>query len=103
MCSLITVINIIYNVLEVWDASLRVRIWPECPECYLSKLIWATKPDCGITTMQKASPNLRHCQARAQNKGLNRDSRLQTSPSGDRQPEPEGGNRSPRETLSIKL
>ena len=26
-----------------------------------------------------------------------------TIPSGDRQPEPEGGNRSPRETLSIKL
>ena len=29
---------------------------------------------------QKASPNLRHRQAHAQNKGLNRDSRLQTFP-----------------------
>ena len=53
---------------EVWTASLRVRIWPECPERYLSKLIWATKPDCGITTSRKASPNLRHCQALARNK-----------------------------------
>ena len=65
---------------EAWDASLSVRIWPECPERYLSKLIWATKPDCGITTTRKASPNLRHCQARAQNKGLNRDSQLQVIP-----------------------
>ena len=61
---------------EARAASLRVRMWPECPERYLSKLTWASKPDCGITTMRKASPNLRHHQARAQNKGLNRDSRL---------------------------
>ena len=53
-------------------ASLRVRIWPECPESYLSEIIWASKPYCGISTTQKASPNLRHRQARAQNKGLNR-------------------------------
>ena len=65
---------------EAQDASLKVRIWPECPKRYLSKLNWATKPDCGITTTRKASPNLRHCQARTQNKGLNRDSRLQTIP-----------------------
>ena len=39
-----------------------------------------TKTDCGISTMRKASPNLRHRQARAWNKGLNRDSRLQTFP-----------------------
>ena len=31
-------------------ASLRVRIWPECPERYLSEIIWASKPDCGIST-----------------------------------------------------
>ena len=31
-----------------------------------------------FSTTRKASPNLRHRQARAQNKGLNRDSRLQT-------------------------
>ena len=41
-----------------WAASLRVRIWPEYPERYLSKIIWASKPDCGISTMQpKASPS----------------------------------------------
>ena len=65
---------------EARAASLRVRIWPECPERYLSELTWASKPDCGITTMQKASPNLRHHQARARNKGLKRDRRLQTIP-----------------------
>ena len=53
-------------------ASLRVRIWPEYPERYPSEIIWASKPDCGITTMPKASPNLRHHQARARNKGLKR-------------------------------
>ena len=63
---------------EARAASLRVRIWPECPKHYLSKLIWASKPDCVIATMRKASPNLRHHQA--QNNGLNRDSRLQTIP-----------------------
>ena len=63
-----------------WAASLRLRIWPEYHERYLSEIIWASKPDCGISTTQKASPNLRHHQARAQNKGLNRDSRLQTIP-----------------------
>ena len=61
-------------------ALLRVRIWPEYPERYLSEIIWASKPDCGISTMQKASPNLRHRQARARNKGLNRDSRRQAIP-----------------------
>ena len=61
-------------------ASLRVRIWPEYPERYLSEIIWASKPDCGISTTRKASPNLRHRQTHARNKGLNRDSRLQTIP-----------------------
>ena len=28
---------------------VRVRIWPECPKCYLSEITWASKPDCGIT------------------------------------------------------
>ena len=65
---------------EAWAALLRVRIWPECREDNLGELTWASKPDCGITTMRKASPNLRHRQARAQNKGLNRDTRLQTIP-----------------------
>ena len=88
---------------EARAASLRVRIGPECPEANQSEIIWASKPECRIATTRKASPNLRYRQARTQNKGLNRDSRLQTFPSGDRQPEPEGGNRSPRETLSIKL
>ena len=31
-------------------ASLRVRTWPEYPERYLSEIIWASKPDCGIST-----------------------------------------------------
>ena len=56
------------------------RIWPEYSERYLSEIIWASKPDCGISTTRKASPNLRHRQARAQNKGLYRDSWLQTVP-----------------------
>ena len=53
------------------------------------------------------SPNLRHCQAHSQNKGLRRASQLWTSPypAGDRQgqPELEGGNHSPRESSSTKL
>ena len=65
---------------EAQAALLRVRIWPECPERNLSELTLASKPDCGITTMQKASPNLRHRQACAQKKELNRDSQLQTIP-----------------------
>ena len=51
---------------EAQAASLRLRIWPECPKRYLSGLIWASKPDCGIATMQKA---LRHCQATHRTKG----------------------------------
>ena len=62
---------------EVRDALLRVRIGPECPEGNQSELTWASKPDCGIATMRKA---LRHCQARTQNKGLNRTGRLKTIP-----------------------
>ena len=58
-------------------ALLRVRIGPDSPKDNLSELTWASKPDCGIATMQKA---LRHYQARAQNKGLNRTSQLQTIP-----------------------
>ena len=38
---------------EARAALLRVRIWPECPEGNLSELTWASKPDCGIATMQK--------------------------------------------------
>ena len=63
---------------EARAALLRVRTGPECPERYLSELTWASKPDCGITTTRKASPNLRHCQACTQDKGLNRASWLQT-------------------------
>ena len=35
---------------EAQAALLRVRIWPVCPEGNLSKLTWASKPDCGIAT-----------------------------------------------------
>ena len=37
-----------------------IRIRPECPKCNQRELTWASKPDCGIATMQKA---LRHHQA----------------------------------------
>ena len=54
------------------------------------------------------SPNLRHCQARSQNKGLTRASRLQTGPSPQEtgrggQSEMERGNHSRREASSTKL
>ena len=39
---------------EVWAALLRVRTGPECPKGNLRELTWASKPDCGITTIQKA-------------------------------------------------
>ena len=65
---------------EVWAALLRVRIWPEHPERNQSELTLANKPDCGITTTLKASSNLKRRQAHTQNKGLNRDSWLQTIP-----------------------
>ena len=39
---------------EARAALLRVRTRPECPECNQSELTWASKPDCGIATMQKA-------------------------------------------------
>ena len=42
---------------EVWRGCIA-RIWPEYPERYLSEIIWASKPDCGISTTRKASPNL---------------------------------------------
>ena len=65
---------------EIRVALLRVRTGPECPEGNLRELTWASKPDFGIATTHKASLNLRHRQACAQNKGLNRDSWLQTIP-----------------------
>ena len=54
------------------------------------------------------SPNLRHCQASSHNKGLSRASWLQIGPSPGRtgrwgQPEPERGNRGPREAPFTKL
>ena len=39
---------------ETRAALLRVRTRPECPKGNLSELTWASKPDCGIATMQKA-------------------------------------------------
>ena len=54
------------------------------------------------------SPNLRHCQAHSQNKGLSKASRLRTgpSPAGDRQvraARARRGNHSPREVSSTKM
>ena len=93
---------------EAQAALLRVRIGPECPEGNLRELTWASKPDCGMATSRKASPNLRHRQACSQNKGLSRANWLQTgiSPSSDRQARAARARRghcSPRETLSTKL
>ena len=38
----------------VQAALLRVRTGPKCPKGNLRELTWASKPDCGITTIQKA-------------------------------------------------
>ena len=38
---------------EVQAASLRVRIWPECPKVNLREPTWYSKQDCGIATMRK--------------------------------------------------
>ena len=39
---------------EAQAALLRVRTRPECPKGNLNELTWASKPDCGIATKQKA-------------------------------------------------
>ena len=39
---------------EMWAALLRVRTRPEYCEGNLRELTWASKPDCGIATTQKA-------------------------------------------------
>ena len=39
---------------EVRAALLRARTGPECPKGNLRELAWASKPDCGIATTQKA-------------------------------------------------
>ena len=38
---------------EARAALLRVRTRAECPKGNLRELIWASKPVCGIATMQK--------------------------------------------------
>ena len=104
---------------EVQAALLRVRTGLECPEGNLRELKWDSTPNCGIARERERenypakSPNLRHCQACSQNKGLSkhqrRTSRLRTGPSSARdmqaggKPEPERGNRSPRKASSSKL
>ena len=35
---------------EAWARLLKVRARPERPKGNLKKLIWASKPDCGIAT-----------------------------------------------------
>ena len=39
---------------EEQPAFLTIRTRPECPEGNLRELTWASKPDCGIATTQKA-------------------------------------------------
>ena len=80
---------------EAWAALLRVRTGPECPKGNLKQLTW--------NSYHTKSPNLRYLQAHSQNKGLSRASLLQSIPSGDRQPELEGGDHGSREALSTKL
>ena len=98
---------------EAQAALLRVRTGPECLEDNLRELTWDSNPNHGIArerikkkerereNFPVKSSNLRHCQARSQNKGLSeyqrRASRQWTSPSPSRgreaggwQPEPEG-------------
>ena len=57
---------------------VRVRTRPECPKGNLRELTWASKPD--WDSYHAKSPNLRHRQAHAQNKGLSRASQLLTIP-----------------------
>ena len=55
-----------------------LRIGLKCPARNQSELTWANKPDWDSYHMK--SPNLRHGQDHAQNKGLSRNSWLQTIP-----------------------
>ena len=48
------------------------------PQGNLRELTWASKPD--LDSYHAKSPNLRHHQAHAQNKGLSRASQLLTIP-----------------------
>ena len=57
---------------------LRVRTGLECPKGNLSELTWASKPD--WDSYQAKRSNIRHRQDRAQNKGWNGNSWLQTIP-----------------------
>ena len=84
---------------EARATLLRVRTGPECPKGNLRELTTDSNPDCGISLY------LRHHQARSQNKGLSRASPAHPPPVTGRlgKPEPEGGNRRPRETLATKL
>ena len=63
---------------EARAALLRVRTGPECPEGNQgTNLGWQTRL---WDSYHANCPNLRHHQARSQNKGLNRASQLQTIP-----------------------
>ena len=63
---------------EARAALLRVRTGPECPEGNQgTNLGWQTRL---WDSYHAKCPNLRHHQARSQNKGLNRASQLQTIP-----------------------
>ena len=63
---------------EARAAVLFLRIGPECPAHGQSELTWASKPD--WDSYHTKHSNIRHHQDRAQNKGWNRNSRLQTIP-----------------------
>ena len=56
--------------------SAFLRIGPECPAHGQSELTWASKPD--WDSYHTKHSNIRHHQDRAQNKGWNRNSWLQT-------------------------
>ena len=92
---------------EAQAALLRVRTRPECPKGNLRELTWDRKPDCGIAIQQKAltwdtsRPAHRPKDwAELASCGL-----AHPPPETGRQgqPEPEGGDHSPREASSTKL
>ena len=69
------------------------QVWPE--RTNLETRLW--------DSYHAKSSNIRHRQDCTQNKGQTELAGCRPSPSGDRQPELEGGNHGPREALSIKL
>ena len=104
---------------KAWDALLRVRTRPECPDDNLRELMWDSNPNCGIArergekkerereSFPAKSPNLRHCRPTHRTKDWEntRGELASCRPAhppleaGGRQPEPERGKLGPREGI----